>query len=90
MYNLHLHPSISSHRESRWVIEDVWVMDDRDDSPERGEWNPDPDEATSWSGRVGRLVVSFFWMFGMLDLGAFCRWRLIFIMKDCKLKVCFL
>ena len=28
------------------VIEDVWVMDDRDDSPERGEWNPDPDEAT--------------------------------------------
>ena len=40
--------SISSQRESRWVIEDVWVMDDRDDSPERGEWNPDPDEATSW------------------------------------------
>jgi hypothetical protein len=24
--------------------EDIWVMDDRDDSPERGEWNPDPEE----------------------------------------------
>ena len=24
--------------------QDIWVMDDRDDSPERGEWNPDPEE----------------------------------------------
>ena len=26
------------------LSEDIWVMDDRDDSPERGEWNPDPEE----------------------------------------------
>ena len=43
-------------------------MDDRDDSPERGEWNPDPDEATGrrffnevegWED-VGRLAGSFY------------------------------
>eukprot|EP00913_Durusdinium_trenchii_P024543 g23041.t1 len=28
-------------------LSDIWVMDDRDDSPERGEWNPDPEEDMS-------------------------------------------
>ena len=39
------------------LAEDIWVMDDRDDSPERGEWNPDPEEdqstrVVSWHGPV--------------------------------------
>ena len=51
----------SCSSESRfWVTvlaEDIWVMDDRDDSPERGEWNPDPEEdqstrVVSWHGPV--------------------------------------
>jgi len=28
-------------------LSDVWVIDDRDDSPERGEYNPDPEEDMS-------------------------------------------
>ena len=50
-------------------------------------WSRRGDQLEWKGGEVGSF---FFWMFGMLDLGAFCRWRLIFIMKDCKLKVCFL
>eukprot|EP00434_Breviolum_minutum_P022126 symbB.v1.2.019535.t1/scaffold1599.1/size109767/5 len=62
-------------------LSDVWVMDDRDDSPERGEWNPDPDEDTSPFAspfKVGFYIVTafitIFWVTQVAGVNPYANW----------------
>ncbi|CAK9049782.1 unnamed protein product [Durusdinium trenchii] len=61
-------------------LSDIWVMDDRDDSPERGEWNPDPEEAGSrfHLPRIGTYIFSailtIFWVTQVAGVNPYGNW----------------
>lgn len=62
-------------------LSDIWVMDDRDDSPERGEWNPDPEEDMSpWSSpfKIGvyifTAVLTIFWVTQIAGVNPYANW----------------
>ncbi|CAK9061971.1 Inositol monophosphatase 2 (IMP 2) (IMPase 2) (LeIMP2) (Inositol-1(or 4)-monophosphatase 2) [Durusdinium trenchii] len=62
-------------------LSDIWVMDDRDDSPERGEWNPDPEEDMSLVGsplKIGTYIFSailtIFWVTQVAGVNPYGNW----------------
>ncbi|CAJ1402602.1 unnamed protein product [Effrenium voratum] len=62
-------------------LSDIWVMDDRDDSPERGEWNPDPEEDMDLLAnpfKIGvyifAIVLSIFWVTQVAGVNPYGKW----------------
>mmetsp|Transcript_46932 Transcript_46932/g.87723 ORF Transcript_46932/g.87723 Transcript_46932/m.87723 type:complete len:256 (-) Transcript_46932:212-979(-) len=62
-------------------LSDVWVMDDRDDSPERGEWNPDPEEDMDPLSSPLKIavyifsgIVGLFWGTQILGVNPYANW----------------
>eukprot|EP00933_Yihiella_yeosuensis_P080068 TRINITY_DN93475_c0_g1_i1.p1 TRINITY_DN93475_c0_g1~~TRINITY_DN93475_c0_g1_i1.p1 ORF type:complete len:257 (-),score=58.49 TRINITY_DN93475_c0_g1_i1:214-984(-) len=62
-------------------LTDVWVLDERDDSEERGEYNPDPEPDMSPFAtplKIGIYLFAFvfavFWVTQMLEINPYANW----------------
>mmetsp|Transcript_123695 Transcript_123695/g.174342 ORF Transcript_123695/g.174342 Transcript_123695/m.174342 type:complete len:255 (+) Transcript_123695:79-843(+) len=62
-------------------LSDIWVMDDRDDSPERGEWNPDPEEDMDPLSNPLKIaiylfsgIIGIFWVTQVLGVNPYGNW----------------
>ncbi|CAE7680253.1 unnamed protein product [Symbiodinium sp. CCMP2592] len=62
-------------------LTDIWVMDDRDDSPERGEWNPDPEEDMDPLSNPLKIaiylfsgIIGIFWVTQVLGVNPYGNW----------------
>ncbi|CAE7449756.1 unnamed protein product [Symbiodinium pilosum] len=62
-------------------LSDIWVMDDRDDSPERGEWNPDPEEDMDPLSNPLKIsiyafsaFIGLFWVTQVAGINPYANW----------------